>query len=175
VRQLYLQKVNIHLFISLVTIHKVTLCVTCHFYKWSRWNPPIKNKMGTRTLFSRRGSHPRLQAIKLLASLTQSTQNFVSPNPTSTRPNPHRCPTWHQFPQGRQAWVAPAPEAPTTPAQGWRSSLPLLKLSALHLHVVLKVDNPVGTGLHLLTSDVEQHTGVVASMLSITKATVNLL
>jgi hypothetical protein len=33
----------------------------------------------------------------------------------------------------------------------------------------------VGTGLHLLTSDVEQHTGVVPSMLGVTKATVNLL
>ncbi len=33
-------------------------------------DPAYQNKMGTRTLFSRRGSHPRLQAIKLLASLT---------------------------------------------------------------------------------------------------------
>jgi hypothetical protein len=41
--------------------------------------------------------------------------------------------------------------------------------------VVLKVDNLVGMGLHLLTGVVEQHTGVVSSMLSITKATVNLL
>jgi hypothetical protein len=45
----------------------------------------------------------------------------------------------------------------------------------LHLHVVLKVDNPVGTGLHHLLGDVEQHTGVVSSMLSVTKAMVNLL
>jgi hypothetical protein len=36
-------------------IHKVTLWVTRHLYKWSRWNPPIKNKMGMRTLFSRCG------------------------------------------------------------------------------------------------------------------------
>jgi hypothetical protein len=69
-RQLYLQKVNIHLFINLIIIHKVTLWVTCHLYKWLRWNPPIKNKMGMRTLFSHRGSRLRLQAIKLLASLT---------------------------------------------------------------------------------------------------------
>jgi hypothetical protein len=41
--------------------------------------------------------------------------------------------------------------------------------------MVLKVDNPVGTGLHLLTVDVEQHVGVVPSMLGVTKATVNLL
>jgi hypothetical protein len=52
---------------------------------------------------------------------------------------------------------------------------PLLKFGVLHLHVALKVDNPVGTGLHLLTGDVEQHTGVVPSMLAITKATINLL
>jgi hypothetical protein len=52
---------------------------------------------------------------------------------------------------------------------------PLLKLGILHLHVVLKVDNLVGTGLHLLVGDVEQHTGVVPSMLGVTKAMVNLL
>jgi hypothetical protein len=32
---------------------------------------------------------------------------------------------------------------------------PLLKLSVLHIDMVLKVDNPVGTGLHLLTGNVE--------------------
>jgi hypothetical protein len=52
---------------------------------------------------------------------------------------------------------------------------PLLKLGVLRLHVVLKVDDPVGTDIHLLTSDVEQHTGVVSSMLGVTKMTVNLL
>jgi hypothetical protein len=41
--------------------------------------------------------------------------------------------------------------------------------------MVLKVDNPVGTGLHLPTGDVEQHEGVVPSVLGVTKATVNLL
>jgi hypothetical protein len=41
--------------------------------------------------------------------------------------------------------------------------------------VVLKVDNPVGMGLHLLTGDVEQHTGVVPTMLDVIKVTVNLL
>jgi hypothetical protein len=52
---------------------------------------------------------------------------------------------------------------------------PLLKLGILHLHVVLKVDDPVGTDIHLITSDVVQHTGVVPSMLGVTKLTVNLL
>jgi hypothetical protein len=52
---------------------------------------------------------------------------------------------------------------------------PLLKLGVLHLHVVLKVDNPVGTGIHLLSGNVEQQTCVVPSMLGITKPMVNLL
>jgi hypothetical protein len=105
-------------------IHKVTLGVTCHLYKWSRWNPPIKNKMSTRTLFSRRGLHLRLQAIKLLASLNQSTQIFVSSRPTSMRPSPRQRPTWHRSPRGRQDQVVPTPEAPIAAAQGWRSSPP---------------------------------------------------
>jgi hypothetical protein len=52
---------------------------------------------------------------------------------------------------------------------------PLLKLSVLCLHMVPKVDNPMGTGLHLLTGDVEQHAGVVPSMFGVTKAMVNLI
>jgi hypothetical protein len=52
---------------------------------------------------------------------------------------------------------------------------PLIKLSILRLHVVLEVDDSVGTDIHLLTSDVEQHTGVAPSMLGVTKATVNIL
>jgi hypothetical protein len=60
-----------HPFIHKLGYHtKVTKGVTCHLYKWLKWNPPIKNKMGTRTLFSRRGLHPRLPAIKLLTSLS---------------------------------------------------------------------------------------------------------
>jgi hypothetical protein len=45
--------------------------------------------------------------------------NFVSSHPTSMRPSPHRCPTWHRSPRGRQAWVAPSPEALTAADQGW--------------------------------------------------------
>jgi hypothetical protein len=52
---------------------------------------------------------------------------------------------------------------------------PLHKLSVLRLHVVLKVDYSMGTDIHLLMGDVEQHTSVVPTMLSVTKATVNLL
>jgi hypothetical protein len=50
---------------------------------------------------------------------------------------------------------------------------PLLKLDVLHLHVVLKVDDLVGTSIHLPTSDVEQHTGVVPPVLGLTKPTVS--
>jgi hypothetical protein len=50
---------------------------------------------------------------------------------------------------------------------------PLLKLSILRLHVVFKVDDPVGMSIHLLMSDVEQHTSVVPPMLNLTKSTVS--
>jgi hypothetical protein len=37
------------------------------------------------------------------------------------------------------------------------------------------MDDPMGTDIHLLMSDVEQHMGVVPSMLGATKVIVNLL
>jgi hypothetical protein len=46
---------------------------------------------------------------------------------------------------------------------------PLLKLDILHLNGVLKVNDPVGMDIHLLTSDVEQLTSVVPPMLGLTK------
>jgi hypothetical protein len=41
--------------------------------------------------------------------------------------------------------------------------------------MVLKVNDFVGTDIHLLAGDVEQYTGVVPYMLGVTKAMVNLL
>jgi hypothetical protein len=52
---------------------------------------------------------------------------------------------------------------------------PLLKLDVLRLIGVLKVDDPVGMDIHLLTSDVEQHTGVVPPTLGLTKTMVSNL
>jgi hypothetical protein len=49
---------------------------------------------------------------------------------------------------------------------------PLLKLGVLRLHVVLNVDDPMGTSIHLM-SDVKQHTGVVPPMPSLTKLMVS--
>jgi hypothetical protein len=80
--------------------------------------------MGMRTLFSRRGLRPRLQAIKLLASLAYIHSTFVSLHHTKMRPCPHRCRTWHQSPRGRQAKVVPTPEAPIAATRGRRSSPP---------------------------------------------------
>jgi hypothetical protein len=40
--------------------------------------------------------------------------------------------------------------------------------------VGLKVDNPVGTDIHLLMGDVEHDMGVVPPMLGITKMTINI-
>jgi hypothetical protein len=91
------------------------------------------------------------------------------------RPSPHRCPTWHQPPGGRQARVVPAPEAPTATAQGRRSSLPSPQAQRPAPPHGAQGGQSCGTGLHLLMGDVEQHVGVDPSMLSITKVTVNLL
>jgi hypothetical protein len=52
---------------------------------------------------------------------------------------------------------------------------PILKLDAPHLIGMLKVDDPMGTNIHLLMSDVEQHTCVVPPTLSLTKTTVRNL
>jgi hypothetical protein len=73
------------------------------------------------------------------------------------RPSPHQCSTWHRSPRGWQAQVVPVPKALTAAARGavrasrWMIPLvrPLLKLGVLRLHVVLKVDDSVGTDIHL--------------------------
>jgi hypothetical protein len=50
---------------------------------------------------------------------------------------------------------------------------PLLNLDILLLNGMLKVDDPVGMLIHLLTSDVEQLTCVVPPMLDLTKPMVS--
>jgi hypothetical protein len=168
-------KVNIHLLKNRVIKHKDTSGVRCHLYTWSRWNPPIKNKMGMRTLFSRRGLHPRLQAIKLLDSLTQSTPNFVSSHPTSTPPSHHqRLMCIDLLGVGRLRCCLHLMLQQLLLKVGDHLR-PLLNLGILRLHVVLKVDDSVGVDIHLLTGDVEQHMCVVPSMLGVTRVTVNLL
>jgi hypothetical protein len=50
---------------------------------------------------------------------------------------------------------------------------PLLKLAVMRLNGMLKVNDPVGTDIHLLASDVEQLMGVVPPMLGLTKLTIS--
>jgi hypothetical protein len=71
--------------------------------------------------------------------------------------------------------VVLAPEAPTVAAQGQRSSLPSPKAQRPMPPHGAQGGQSYGMGLHLLMGDVEQHAGVVPSVLGITKATVNLL
>jgi hypothetical protein len=52
---------------------------------------------------------------------------------------------------------------------------PLLKLNVMCLNGMLKVDDPMGTDIHLIMSDVEQLTGVVPPKLGLTKMTVSNL
>jgi hypothetical protein len=50
---------------------------------------------------------------------------------------------------------------------------PLLKLGVLHLNDILEMHDPVGTGVHLLTSEIKLLTGEVPPMLGLTKAVVH--
>jgi hypothetical protein len=76
-----------------------------------------------------------------------------------------------------------APEASTAATRGWRSSPPSPQArrpaspwcaqgGRSRGHGVLKVDDSMSTDIHLLTGDVEQHMGVVLSILDLTKTTV---
>jgi hypothetical protein len=67
--QLYLQKVNFNLFINLVIIQNVTSRLHAIVQVVEK-EPNYQKQNGNETLFSHRGSHPRLQVIKILAILT---------------------------------------------------------------------------------------------------------
>jgi hypothetical protein len=75
-----------------------------------------------RTLFSRHGLHLRLQATKLLASLTyplKKTKGSIPCVITSPRASPHRHQTSRQLHRGPWVWVAPAAITPKVVAQVW--------------------------------------------------------
>jgi hypothetical protein len=65
----------------------VTKDVTSPMYKWPNETHLTKTKGAARTLFPRHGLHPRLQAIKLLASQTyqlKRTKGQPTPHPTTS-------------------------------------------------------------------------------------------
>jgi hypothetical protein len=71
--------------------YKVYKSCRMTFVQVAEHNPPIKSKRSTGALFSCYGLHPRLQAIKLLASLTyplKITKGHPLPN-LDTPPNLH--------------------------------------------------------------------------------------
>jgi hypothetical protein len=65
--------------------------------------------------------------------------------------------------------VVPVPAIPKVLLKVDNCLCPLLKLGTLHLDGVLKLDDPVGTDIHLMTCDVEELTVVVPPMLGLTK------
>jgi hypothetical protein len=74
----------------------------------------------------------------------------------------------------RLRWCLPLKLQKFLPEVGGRLR-PLLKLDVLRVHGVLEVDDPMGTDIHLLTSDVEQLTHVVQPMLGHSKMMVSNL
>jgi hypothetical protein len=129
--------------------------------------------MGTRTLFSRRGSHPRLQAINLPASLTHSTQKDTTPPP-----QPHE--TYNSSMPNMALISTVSSGAGGTSSCNSRSCCSRLMVVStlssscvLHLNGVLEVQDRVGTSVHLLTCKVELLMGEVSPMLGLTKAAVH--
>jgi hypothetical protein len=82
-------------------------------------------------LFSRHGLHPRLQAIKLLASLTYPLK----------------------ITKGQCGWHLELEHLELLLESGDRRC-PLLKLEVLLLDGMLEMYNHMGAGVHLLTSEV---------------------
>jgi hypothetical protein len=75
---------------------------------------------GMRILFPRHGLHLRLQAIKLLTSLTyplKRTKGQSIPHPTTPQPTPRRCPTQRQAPRDLRVQVEPEAATPELVAQ----------------------------------------------------------
>jgi hypothetical protein len=112
-----------------------------------------KTKGAARTLFSRRGLYLRLQAIKLLDSLTYPLK-MTKGQPT-LHPNMS-----HDL---VLVDIRHRIELSGVLRCRWRLKLllksgnhryPLLELKILHLDGVLEVHNHVGTGVHLLTGDI---------------------
>jgi hypothetical protein len=105
--------------VTSIPIHQLSpymIYKICHmtFVQVAGLNPPIKNKRGTRSLLSRLGLHLRLQAIKLLASLTYLLKRIKGqslPHPTTPRPTPRRHPTQRWAQRVLQVHVVPEAEA----------------------------------------------------------------
>jgi hypothetical protein len=78
--------------VTSISIHQLSshkIYKRCHMtlVQVAEHNPPIKNKRGTITLFSCHGLHPRLEAIKLLVSLTyplKITKRQTIPHPDTS-------------------------------------------------------------------------------------------
>jgi hypothetical protein len=114
---------------------------------------PAYKKRGTGTLFYHNVLHPRLEAIKLLASLT------YPPTITKCQPTPHPNTSRDLLPINIRHHVTLSGGC----GCGWRLKLllesgnhhcPLLELEVMHLNDVLEVHNHVGTGVHLLKGKV---------------------
>jgi hypothetical protein len=118
----------------------------------------IKNKRDTRTLFSRHGLHPRLQAIKLLASLTYPLK--ITKGRPNTGPIMSHDLLLVNIRHGiglsgvcRCGWCLKLKHLERQ-LKGGDRHCPLLKLVVLLLHSILKVDDRVSASVHLLMSGV---------------------
>jgi hypothetical protein len=135
----------------------------CHmtFVQVAEHNPPIKKKRGTRTLFSRHGLHPRLQAIKLLVSLTyplKITKGQTIPHPDTSQ-NLHLIDIRHNAELSESCrcygcrWHLKLKHLNLL-LKGGDHRYPLLKLEVLILVGVLEVYDHMGMLVHHRTSGI---------------------
>jgi hypothetical protein len=128
------------------------------FVQVTEHNPSNQKQKGTRTLFSRHGLYPRLQAIKLLASLTYPLKR------TKGQPTPHPITSHdlvlidirHNVGLGGVCgceWCLKLQHLMLL-LKGGNHYFPLLELEFLLLIGVLTVYDRMGVTVHLLTSDV---------------------
>jgi hypothetical protein len=128
------------------------------FVQVAKHNLPIKNKRGTRTWFPRHGLHPRLQAIKLLVSLTyplKITKGQTTPHPDMSH-NLLLVDIRHDV--GLRGccgcgWCLKLQHLNLL-LKGGNHCCPLLKLELLLLISMLQVYDHMGALIHQLVSDV---------------------
>jgi hypothetical protein len=136
------------------------------FVQVAEHNLPTKNKRSTRTLFSRHRLHPRLQAIKLLASLTyplKITKGQTIPHPDTSH-NLHLINIQHSVTLNSGCcgcrWHLKLKHQNLLLKRG-NHRCPLLKLEVLLLIGMLKVYDHVSALIHQLVRCVKMLMNVV--------------
>jgi hypothetical protein len=150
------------------------------FVQVAEHNPPTKNKRSTRTLFSCHELHLRLQAIKLIASLTyplKITKGQTIPHPDTSH-NLHLIDIQHGVELNSRCcgcrWHLKLKHLDLLLKRG-NHHYPLLKLEVMLLIGMLEVYNRVSVLVHQFARRVKLLMNVVSHVLGLAEAMVRNL